>query len=823
MSREPLRLRRRATGRRLPRALLVLAATAAAIGVAAAPSVAWPAGAFAAPLHAEDTADTADAGDTGDTGGEAGAATDEAGDAADGEADVAADGDSDAGADAELLIAPENPVLQSDTAEVRFEVLIRNPGEEPLPASTIELLADPQAVDDLAAPGGDTGGDTGGDGDTGGAATDDGAIRIPLAENGIGETPAGGEQRVSIVVPVDRLPFAQLGEPGVYAVRAELHEEAVAGASGGEGSAKAVGPEAEAAAADPLVAGSTPLIWRADELGGQAPLTVVVPLVLPESIAAMPTRNQLAELVPGLDRLLSAAEAVHATLAIDPRIVAAIRGYGLETPTAARNFLARLEASPLPMFLLQFADADPAAQSALGLEALLEPSGLEFMTRFGRFEGQTTAADDAADPAAPSLDELLAWPQGYAGSWPAAGDVDAATLGLLRAAGLNRVLLDSGNAAVSGGTRFLFDAAGSADPGAEAENGGGTGAEALEALVADAELGAAARAALTAEQEDDGEGGTLERAAGRALLAAELALRAQRQSTGAVLALDRGAVADGADPAELVGWIGELGWVTPVPESLQPVGTGALVAGETGEERRELLRAAAKRSDDIDAMAPLLVRPEYLTEYQRTRLLSTLATRYAEPGADFPAEIEERRARDEELLQGVQVVSTANTQLVSVSSQVPLQLHNSLPFDALVLLRVAPLSAAVAVPQQRFEEVAVMAEGNKTVLVPVRSRISSGDSALLAQVSDAAGEEVFSSAGLQLTIRSSFETILLSSLGAAAALLFGFGIWRSVRGRRQARRGAGEAPGEAADLTADDAPDTKATGSTATADPGSAE
>jgi hypothetical protein len=179
-------------------------------------------------------------------------------------------------------------------------------------------------------------------------------------------------------------------------------------------------------------------------------------------------------------------------------------------------------------------------------------------------------------------------------------------------------------------------------------------------------------------------------------------------------------------------------------------------------------------------------------------MLSALATRYAEPGADFPAVIDERRARDEELLQGVQVVTTANTQLVGVSSQVPVQLHNALPFDAIVSLRVAPLSAGIAVPERGFEGVTVPAEGNKTVLVPVNSRISSGESALLVRVGDAAGEQFTASATLQLTIRSSFETILLAVLGAAAALLFGFGIWRSVRRRRLARRGAEPAGAEPA-------------------------
>lgn len=787
MSREPTRLRRRglghrAAGRRIARALGVLVAAGVAIAVGAGPALAEPSGALAAPLHSENEAED---------GAAEGAAAE---DAAAGEA-------TESGApEAELLLAAEQPALSGDETEVRFEILIRNPGAEPIPGGTIELKADPQPLDGLdVLSGADAaGGGTdapGGDADEPDAADTTpsdaeaaeadaaGGIRIPLSSDAVGETAAEGVQRISVAVPLDRLPFALVGEPGVYAVLAELVPETDAGAGGADTN----GTDA-LSSADPLLTGGTPIVWRGAELGAEAPLTVVVPLVLPARITAMPTPAQLSELAPRLDRLLTAAEAVDATLAIDPRIVAAIRGYGLEAPASARAFLTRLAASPLPTFLLQFADADPAAQSALGLEELLQPSGLEFMTRYGRFASETAADPnrETPNPLAPSLDELLDWPQGYAGAWPAAGEVDAATLTLLRDAGLTRLLLDSGNAAVSGGTRFALDGD-------------------LEAMVADASLGSTARRALAVEDEL-GPGAEVDRAAARATLAAEFALLAGRQSPGTVLALDRGAVADAADPAELVEWLGGLAWVAPVLETQQPLGTGSLLAGETAEERRELLRAAERRSASIDELAPLLVRPEYLTEYQRTRLLSVFATRYAEPGADFAAEVEERQERDEELLQGVQVVTTANTQLVSVSSQVPLQLHNSLPFDARVLLRVSPMSAGVSLPQQRFEEVPITAEGNQTVLVPVRSRISAGDSALLVQVDDAQGEGTYASALLPLTIRSSFETILLSGLGAAAALLFGFGIWRSVRQRRQARRAGAGTAGSATGSDADGAP-----------------
>lgn len=753
MSREPLGIRSAVSGRRFARALAVLAGTVAMVAAAALAAGA----AFAVPPATPGSVRA----ETGD-----GAAGDTA---------------EDDGTGAELLIAAQDPVVLAGSGELRFDLVIRNPGEDPVPAGTVVLSLDPQRVADRA----QLLGDEAEAGAPAGAETDEAdedeeaGARPPvgITEISAAETSAGGEQRLSVVVPVDELPLAASDEPGVYEVIAQLRAEDPAAT-----------PAAETA--EPLLSGAAPIVWQG--AGASASLTLVVPMVLPGSVATMPTPAEIAEIVPRLDRLLTAAETARATLAIDPRIIAGIRAYGLEVQASARQFLDRLAASELPMFLLQFADADPAAQAALGFERLLQPSGLSFVTQWGRFDETTAQADagaegspaepdaeetgaagmsaeetstedtppaEDADPtAAPSLEQLLAWPQGYAGAWPAGGEVDSGTLELLRASGMTSVLLESGNVTVRGGTRFAL---------------GG-----LDAMVADAALGDAARRALGAADE-------IERSIARADLAALTALVAQSQLPGAVLALDRGTVAESENPEQLLDWITALDWVDAADESLQAEGTGALVSGGTTENRRELLRQDVKRSEDIVALAPLLLHPDYLDEYQRVRLLAAFATRDAAPEVDFTAVSEVRRERDEEFLRGVQVVTTANTQLVGTSSQIPVQLHNSLPFEALVTLRIAPMSAGVAVPERLFEEQSIAAAGNATVLIPVRSRVSSGESALLAQVTDTAGERVFSSATLQLTIRSAFETILLWGLGVFALLLLGFGIWRSVRRRRR--------------------------------------
>nr|WP_280116279.1 hypothetical protein [Leucobacter coleopterorum] len=167
-------------------------------------------------------------------------------------------------------------------------------------------------------------------------------------------------------------------------------------------------------------------------------------------------------------------------MAIDPRIIAGIRAYGDESPKPAQEFLKRLESTSLTTFLLQFADADPAAQSAVGLKELLEPTSLDFVTRFGTFsdsENQNTKAptpgispaptdeaktdgEDATksnstggSASTPTLKQLMAWPEAEAMAWPAEGAVDASTVSMLKSSGISNIILDSENVTQKGGPR----------------------------------------------------------------------------------------------------------------------------------------------------------------------------------------------------------------------------------------------------------------------------------------------------------------------------------------------------------------------------------
>lgn len=699
----------------------------------------------------------------------------------------AAEPDAESGPQPELVVAPESAAVESTAEQFRFEVLLKNPTSQPLGAGTVALTIDNHRAETAA--------DLSPEGER---------ESLELASVEAVATQGEKDQRIEVVVSRDDFPLLFTREAGVYPIHAEFQPSDA---------------KADDAGA-PNLSTSTAVVWNDAVATSPLAVTLVVPLVLPSSVEALPTRDELASSAPKLTQLLDAAEQRYATVAVDPRIIAGTRALGSNAPGAATTLLDRLERSTSPMFLLQFADADPAVQAALGFETLLQPLGFNHATALGKFEpptpeaaatsgvngdataGQnagtdgaatgtdadadateaagadatatataddaiTTDAADAADATVkvdpvtgvPTLEALLSLDNTRPGAWPAGGEVDSATLALLQDAGLTSLVLDSNNVANASTPRVTFGD--------------------FDALVADAPAGQAARVSIAGAT-------ATERNAGTANLTARLALSAQTGAGGLVLALDRGALADIADPLRIFDTIDSLPWVQTVSERLQSSAPAELRAGASTEQRRELLRATIARSAQIDELAPLLAEPSYLTEYQRERLLAALATRYAEPDIDYLAIDEQTKARDSELLSGVSPLVSENTQLVGSLSNVPITLSNALPFEAVVNLHVTPTSAAISLGERDFE-VRIPAVGSTNVLVPVQSRVSSGEAGLQLEVQNASKEFTFASALHPLTLRTAIETALIWVLGSAAALLLGFGVWRSVRRRRTKR------------------------------------
>ncbi|MGO2110507.1 MAG: DUF6049 family protein [Pseudoclavibacter sp.] len=130
------------------------------------------------------------------------------------------------------------------------------------------------------------------------------------------------------------------------------------------------------------------------------PLSIVVPIAPAAGTSSVLGPERLGELTGDggyLTQLLDAVDGTGATLAIDPRLLAMIRGLGGSAPASAREWLERLESLENDSFALPFADADLTLQSQAGLDAQLELLGPEFAIAAGADAGGDGDESGGAD------------------------------------------------------------------------------------------------------------------------------------------------------------------------------------------------------------------------------------------------------------------------------------------------------------------------------------------------------------------------------------------------------------------------------------------
>lgn len=491
---------------------------------------------------------------------------------------------------------------------------------------------------------------------------------------------------------------------------------------------------------------TAPFVWQGTGTTTQTPLHTIVPLVLPASIDGMPTATQLGELTASgglLFENLAAATAQGSTLAIDPRIIVATRALGDRAPVSATDFLSRLSTVKNQTFALQYADADLSAQAQLGLASSLQPIGFSYLN------GSDQAEDYSAFPY--TLTNV---------AWPRQNSVNSPSLTFMQDLGFTTVLLDSANVALPAATSGMIGS--------------------TRAVSIDSSLEQATETALTGAS-------SVVRASGSANLVAQLALTNQSAVSGLPLTLgiDRAGAAT-RQVNNLLSTVAALPWVTATDFSTiaQQQSSASLLDGSLPAERIDALRSALDNEPKIAAYSTVLKNPVYLTELQRMRILEFFATRIGVGSPGYEETTAKYFARDENTLTGVRITTTSTTNLVGASTRIPVKVSNELPFTAKVTAFTAAANSSLMVMESETAVTSIEKRSSVNLTVPVQSRVSAGQSALIVKLFTVEGQQV-DEAVLPVNIRSSWEAVALTVLGVLVAAFFGFGIWRSIRAKRQ--------------------------------------
>ncbi|RUQ98099.1 DUF6049 family protein [Labedella endophytica] len=530
-------------------------------------------------------------------------------------------------------------------------------------------------------------------------------------------------------------------------------------------------------------------------------LAIAIPVTAPTGQNGLISSESLATYTAPsgvLTRQLDGAAGRDVALGVDPMIIASIRVLGAAAPASATAWLDRLADVPNETFPLQFADADGAVQAASGLDALLEPSSVQFALPADYTPAvptETPTPDPSGTPTPapteddtiPTVDELTAfeWTMDDL-LWPAEGTVTASDLDMFAASGVTDTILGSSNVA---------DA--TAYPAASTVGERG-------ALVADDDISSALRIAATAVTAGDG-------ADAIADISAELAVTAREQgATGrTVLAtLDRGWPPTASRLGDALQAVSNLPTVNPVDLSdvrAEERIDVTLADIEPDSSRTSAVSLLMDREARLREFSAVLTTPELLTGRERVQILTLLSVDWMDTGEEWTEALVAHSEQTSELLGSVSILNSSDVLLVGNESAIPFGVRNDSPYDVQVLIDATPSNIRLDVGDPQVVEVA--AGSRQTVRVPVTAQLGNGDVGLTVTLSSVSGVRVGEPVTATVAVRADWEGI-----GAVIAVLLVVGMLVAGVVRTILRRRARLA--EAAEKKASsDAPDSDNTDS----------
>lgn len=376
--------------------------------------------------------------------------------------------------------------------------------------------------------------------------------------------------------------------------------------------------------------------------------------------------------------------------------------------------------------------------------------------------------------------------------WSAAQRPDQATVSALAAQGAEAVVLPA--ALVEPATPLPYTATGRASV--------STDAGAVDALLADdrlsAALGGVVPDSVSAGSSPDDDGAAAPEpgaalAARQYLLASSAMITAERPSDprAVLVVLDRAVAEDAAGVADRVSALLQAPWVRPLALSafadlpVPGVDRGALPAElvEDGEAGRALLESVVRARADLAAFAGIAPDPAALIRGTDDVLLqvTSAAWRTEVAGrATFAAQATRGVSRLED---AVGVVDSATVNLINTSGELPVTVRNGLDQPVQVLLRLTADDPALQLPEPVPVQVEPASE--QAVAVPVRA-VGRADVTIVAELTNAVGEPVGSSAAFDVRVRADWENVGTAVIATLVGAAFVIGLVRNIRRGRRA-------------------------------------
>ena len=580
------------------------------------------------------------------------------------------------------------------------------------------------------------------------------------------------------------------------------------------------------------------VVWYPSESFQPTRLSVAVPITTPETENGVLDAAALEAYTSAdgtLTRQLRQVVGSSATVAVDPMIITSIRLLGSEAPESAVEWLDELTSAGLETFPLTYADADVAGLSQAGAPSVPAPTSFDSFVDESRFDTSATATDvpspvetgdtsDGSDsstsssgsgssdsgsgaagsgatatptdeptatpteapsaPPLPTTESLLAFPWSLSSiAWPVDDSVVASDVDTITQRDYTSTILSSSNVNV----------ATDATENAPVDLGGSTG------LVSDDTLSDLVREAASATSTDLWQSAMAELSASVATIAKERPSDARTM----LATLDRSWSIDGDRLRQTLQALDALPWSAPssLGDTLAAEPTDATVVDrpEPAERLREL-RSLVRSDQQVTDFSTALEQPQTVTGAARLRTLALSSNAWRDNAEGLTNEVADAAIAATETSKLVSIVQGSDQLILGDRSSLPLYVQNTSDSAATVFLTLAPSSSRLLVEENRIP-VTVQAQSQTRVRVPVQS-IANGTVDVSMSLVSSTGVTIATPAVVSINVQAGWETAITWAFGIGFALLFGGGIYRTIRKRR---RGATDGDATSHDASSEDA------------------
>lgn len=544
--------------------------------------------------------------------------------------------------------------------------------------------------------------------------------------------------------------------------------------------------------------GTGSLVWNTGTGFSSSKVAVAVPITAPATADGLISANDLATYTAPngvLTRVVNGLSGhPNVAIGIDPMIIASIKVLGTAAPVSATAWLEQLSLLPNDSFPLQYGDADVAAQVQSGLDQLLQPISFTYAMNPGDLKTPSTVGETPAPtptdtpsgtatptptsgPVLPTTQQLLSWPYTLSGiSWPPDASIRATDLSVLAKNQFTTTILSGSN--TNAATLKTTPNAALSVPGGRA-------------LVSDAAVSSALRAATGAATENGYN-------AGMAALSAQLAMIGDENGAHTVIlaTLGRSGPTSSQRLSQALQSLNTMPWSAPasIQDAIQSVPTTELAVKDTPESDARIASikglltretGTASPSPSITQFATVLTDPTALTGPARNQLMSLLGVGWLGEQVNWPAAVSASLTASDKIIDSVQIVPPGNVSQLSNEVLIPITVSNKFTLPVNVVLHTTPSNGRLEIDDDTPKT--VPAGATAKLLVPVKARVGNGKVQLTMELFSPTGVKIGNTQKATVDVHAEWESLGALIIGILAVLLFGFGIFRSIRRRRRER------------------------------------